>query len=385
VSSKITCQICGEQVHAIQKHLAEAHPDVSLDAYKAQFPDSPILSEAARAKIAERRAQETKSGVTDVAAPRGVPTKPGTFLHEVFDLGTVPAAMSASGKPIPIAVLDDIEGEYGTAMVPAVDKSYVFNIDLLKTVLMCLEMNMPCYLWGHMGTGKTTIYEQACAHTRRPMIRVNHTVNTEEAHILGQHVFRDGQTVYQPAWLPIAMRYGLVYVADEYDFCVPHVLSVYQSVLEGKPLIIKDADPEWRVVHPHPNFRFLANGNTNGTGDSTGIYQGTQLQNAANYERFAVVQRVEFMDASIEKRILISRCGLGSKDADHFIKFASLIRQEVDKSSISTPITPRSLINAARLGIVKGDFKVGLSLAYINRLPPVEQEVARQLVQRIFT
>jgi cobaltochelatase CobS len=381
MSGKITCQLCGEQVHSIQKHLGEAHPEVALEEYKARFPAAPLLSEAARAKIAERRTQETKSPVTE---PAGGPIKPSRFLHEVFGLGEVPAALSASGKPIPISVLDHIDGEFGTAMVPAVDSGYVFNIDLLKTVLMCLEMNMPCYLWGHMGTGKTSVYEQACAGTNRPMIRVNHTLNTEEAHILGQHVFRDGQTMWQPGWLSIAMRYGLVYVADEYDFAVPHVLSVYQPVLEGKPIVVKDADPEWRVIKPHPNFRFLANGNTNGTGDSTGIYQGTQLQNAANYERFAVVQKVDFMESNIEKRILISKTGIGGKDADHLIRFATAIRQEVDKGAVSTPITPRSLLNSARLGIVKGDFRTGLNLAYINRLTPVEQEVARQLSQRIF-
>lgn len=380
MSGKITCQLCGEQVHSIHKHLIEAHPEVSLNDYKSDFPAAPLLSEPARAKIAERRTQETKSVVTDARGPVKTPS----FLHEVFDLGLVPAALSASGKPIPISVLDPIEGEFGSAMVPSVDPGYVFNIDLLKTVLMCLEMNMPCYLWGHMGTGKTSVYEQACAGTKRPMIRVNHTLNTEEAHILGQHVFRDGQTVWQPGWLSIAMRYGLVYVADEYDFAVPHVLSVYQPVLEGKSIVVKDADPEWRVIQPHPNFRFLANGNTNGTGDSTGIYQGTQLQNAANYERFAVVQQVEFMESNIEKRILISKTGIGSKDAEHLIRFATAIRQEVNKSTVSTPITPRSLLNAARLGIVKGDFRIGLSLAYINRLTPVEQEVARQLAQRIF-
>ena len=380
MSGKITCQLCGESVHSIQKHLGEAHPDVTLEQYKARFPAAPLLSEVARAKIAERRTQETKSPVIE----RPDVGKGSKFLHEVFDLGAVPAALSASGKPIPITVLDHIDGEFGTSMVPATDSGYVFNIDLLKTVLMCLEMNMPCYLWGHMGTGKTSVYEQACAGTNRPMIRVNHTLNTEEAHILGQHVFRDGQTIWQPGWLSIAMRYGLVYVADEYDFAVPHVLSVYQPVLEGKPIVVKDADPEWRVIKPHPNFRFLANGNTNGTGDSTGIYQGTQLQNAANYERFAVVQKVDFMESNIEKRILISKTGIGSKDADHLIRFATAIRQEVDKGAVSTPITPRSLLNSARLGIVKGDFRVGLSLAYINRLTPVEQEVARQLAQRIF-
>jgi cobaltochelatase CobS len=385
MSERITCQICGEQVHAIIRHLPEQHPEWTVERYKAEYPAAPLLSEAAKQTIKKQRstaAPESKSPVTSPAT--GLPEGKG-YLHEVFDLGAVPAALSASGKPVPISVLGTVEGEYGSNLVPVIDKDYVFNIDTLKTLLMCLEQRLPILLWGHMGTGKTSLIEQACARTLRPAIRVNHTLNTEEAHILGQHVYRNSATLFQPGWLPIAMRYGLTYIADEYDFAVPHVLSVYQSVLEGKPLVIKDADPEWRVVEPHPNFRFCATGNTNGTGDGTGIYQGTQLQNAANYERFAVVQKVEFMDATIEKRILTGKTGISSKDGDALIKFAQQIRAECDKSQISTPITPRSLLNAARIGVMKGDLKQGLMLAYINRLTPVEAEIARAVAQRHFS
>lgn len=383
MTEKITCQVCGAQTHSIQKHLMEAHPEITLDAYRERFPAAPLLSDYAKERLAAKRAAAAAEGKSPVIAEQPAANRK-QFLHEVFNLGSAPAALSASGKPIPISVLEHIEGEYGSAMVPDVDPGYVFNIDLLKTILMCLEMNLPCYLWGHMGTGKTTAYEQACAYTKRPTIRIQHTLNTEEAHIVGQWIYRNGQTEWQPGWLSLAMKFGMTYIADEYDIAIPHVLALYQPVLEGKALVVKDAAPEWRIIKPHPNFRFLATGNTNGTGDSTGLYQGTQLQNAANYERFAVVQKVEFMEPGIEKRILMAKCGVSAKDAESLIKYATKIRQEVDKNSVSTPITPRSLLNAARLGIVKGDFKLGLALAYINRLTPVEQEVARQLAQREF-
>jgi cobaltochelatase CobS len=360
---------------------------MTVEDYQAKFPAAPLLSETAKKMLADRKkAGDIQSPVTAPAAsvPAAVAGAIGNYLHEIFDLGSVPAALTSASKPIPITVLPEIEGDYGSNMVPKVDKNYVFSIDLLKTVLMCLELNMPCLLWGHMGTGKTTIFSQACARTRRPTIRIQHTLNTEESHILGQYVYRDGETKWQPGWLAIAMRYGLVYIADEYDFAVPHVLSVYQPVLEGEALVIKDAPPEWRVVTPHPNFRFLATGNTNGTGDAFGIYQGTQLQNAANYERFAVVQRVTFMDNAIEKQILQAKTGVTAKDADNLVRFATMIRAECDKSSISTPITPRSLVNAAKTGLMKGDFKVGLTMSYVNRLSSVEAEVAKGIAQRVF-
>lgn len=375
MSDKITCQICKAQVHAVQKHLQTDHAgEWTIERYRKEFPEAPVLSEAAKARLMAK--QKEAGAAAAPALPEGVEKRP---LHEVFDLGPVPAAMSTStGKPIPITVF--VKNEY-PQYVPTKDSSYVFNIEILKTLVMCVEMGMPAYVWGHMGTGKTTFLEQLCAYTQRALIRIQHTVNTEEAHILGQWVVRNGNTVFQPGWLPMAMRFGWVYLADEYDFAPPHVLSVYQPVLEGKKLVIKEADEEWRVVEPHPNFRFFATGNTNGVGDETGLYQGTQIQNAANYERFAVVQKVDFMEREIEKRILMTRAPIHARDADNMIKFAETVRQD-DK--ISLPISPRSLINAARLGVFKGDLRVGLQLAYINRLPAIERETAGQVAQRIF-
>jgi len=268
--------------------------------------------------------------------------------------------------------------------VPHKDGDYIHNIDLVKIILMSIEQNMPVYLWGHSGTGKTTAFEQVMAHTNRPMIRIQHTVNTEEAHILGQTVLRGDHTPFQPGPLPMAMRFGWVYMADEYDFAVPHVLSVYQPVLEGKPLVIKEAEEEWRVVKPHPNFRFVATGNTNGAGDETGLYQGTQLQNAANYERFAVVHQVEYMDPKVETLVLQSKANLHHKDAENLVKYAGMIRDAVKRAELTAPISPRALIHAGKIGMMRGDFQQGIAMAYTNRLSQIDREVATQLAQRVY-
>jgi cobaltochelatase CobS len=211
---------------------------------------------------------------------------------------------------------------------------------------------------------------------------VQHTVNTEEAHILGQYIVvtevttgSDGKehvhsvTKFNPGPLPLAMKYGWVYCADEYDFGMPSVLAAYQPVMEGKALIIKDAPPEWRVVDPHPNFRFVATGNTNGGGDETGLYQGTQIQNAANYSRFAVTKQVGYMPPKIEAAVVA-----GKK-----------IRTAFSGGQISNVVSPRELINAALFGVVTGgNWREGLALAFANRLSPTDREVVDQFAQRVF-
>ncbi len=379
MSDKITCQICGAQVHSVKQHLEREHTDWTVEAYRLKYPDAPLFSDKAIQIARERKMSEGSGAGSPAIVATSSPAGEKQPLHEIFELGEAPAAKSAVGKPIMISTVKDVSHpEY----IPEIDRGYVFNIDVLKTLLLCVEMNIPAYVWGHMGTGKTTIINQIFARTGRPIVRIQHTVNTEESHVLGQWILRDGETRFQPGWLPMAMRYGWGYLCDEYDFAPPHVLSVYQPVLEGSALVIKEADEEWRVVKPHKDFRFMATGNTNGVGDETGLYQGTQIQNAANYERFGAVMKMEFMEKAIEKQILMARVKLASADADRLIQFAEFVRSD---SKISIPISPRSLIAAARLGMFKADFRVGLALAYTNRLPAIEREVATQIAQRVFS
>jgi cobaltochelatase CobS len=183
----------------------------------------------------------------------------------------------------------------------------------------------------------------------------------------------------------MAMRYGWVYCADEYDFAMPSVTAVYQPVLEGKPLLIKEAPPEWRHVRPHANFRFCATGNTNGCGDESGLYQGTQLGNAANYSRFGVTKEVGYMAPQIEKRVIANQSGVDMADAEKLVEFAKNVRDSFKANRIGSTVSPRELINAAKLGLVRGsDWRGGLQLAFTNRLSRVDREVVEQMAQRIF-
>jgi cobaltochelatase CobS len=379
---KITCHVCGAQVHAIQVHLKEEHPEMTLAEYREEFPEAPLLSAAAKKRIEERK-KAKGSGVASMGAGgAGASAGKKVPLHEAFGLGKVKAALSPRGEPILISIMEP-PADFAD-LVPEVDENYVFDIDLAKTALMGLELNIPSYLWGHAGTGKTTMWEQVCARTKRPFLRVQHTVNTEESHIVGQWTVKDGHTVFELGPLAVAMKYGLTYVADEYDFAMPSVLSVYQPVLEGKPLVIKEADHDNRIIRPHPDFRFVATGNTNGCGDETGLYQGTNIQNAANYERFGIVEEVSYMEKDQETMIVAGQASIPKKDAADLVKFAGEIRTAFAGGKIGATISPRALINAARIGIRRASYKKGLELAFMNRMSRVDREVASQFAQRIF-
>ena len=387
MSQRINCSICGAEIHSVELHLKKVHPEVSLADYRSQFPEAPLLSEAAKQKLAEAQAAK-KAEAESITVEHALAAKVVSFpeaaekqaLHEVFGLGSVKAAMNARGGPIPVTVLSGRDAE----MIPDVDPGYVFEIDNLKNALMAIELNIPLYLWGHAGTGKTTMIEQISARTGRPTIRVQHTVNTEESHIVGQWTARGGETHFELGPLATAMKEGWVYLADEYDFALPSVLSVYQPVLEGKPLVIKEANAANRIIRPHKDFRFVATGNTNGSGDETGLYQGTSIQNAANYDRFHMVLQVRYMEPSLEKQILINQAKIAKEDAEKLVDFANRVRESYDGAKISSPISPRTLIASAQIGLRKGSYRAGIALAFANKLSRVDKEVVDGLAQRIF-
>jgi cobaltochelatase CobS len=195
---------------------------------------------------------------------------------------------------------------------------------------------------------------------------------------------KDGATVFELGPLALAMQHGWLYMADEYDFALPNVTSVYQAVLEGKALVIKEADAANRVIKPNPNFRFLGTGTTNGSGDETGLYQGTNLQNAANYDRFGVVIQMNYMPKKQEMQVLINQSGLEKGDAERFVTFATMVREAFDGGKLSSTISPRTLITASRLGIKKGSWTAGLALSFSNKLSRIDREVVDGLMQRVF-
>ena len=271
VSEKITCQVCGEQVHVITSHIKKAHSDRLLAAstsvistlensdglseedlvktpdfqralvaqiesdYLEEFPMAQTMSTWAEEELQARR--ERKKQQASKSEPKATEkgesvteTLEKKALHKVFGLTRSRATRDSDGNELMVTVMKS--GHDFEYMVPKVNPDYVWDIDLLKTIIMSVENKIPAYLWGYAGVGKSTGWEQYCASTNRPLIRVQHTGDTESPHIIGQTLANEKGTYFNPGPLALAMKHGFIYLADEYDFAFPQVTSVYQPVLE---------------------------------------------------------------------------------------------------------------------------------------------------------
>ncbi|MEW2741644.1 AAA family ATPase [Providencia rettgeri] len=377
-------------------------PDDALAKYKINFPSaqtiSPTAFQAAQKKREEAAREKMAMSVPSVDTDAPVTHEDAVVtpirghlgetayitekaaLHEILNMpeGSINNAM---GKPY---VTEVFVNRPFPEFVPDVNSNYVFNdVELIKDIIMSFTTAMPAYLWGHAGTGKSSLPTQIAARLGRPLIRSQHTASTEESHITGQILAKDGRTYFEPGLLTLAMKHGFIYLADEYDFAYPQILSLYQPVLEGEPLILKEATPDWRRTIKHKHFAFIATGNTNGSGDETGLYQGTNQQNAANFSRFALVSKVEYMPAEQEKAILVSN-GIPEKIAVSLVNFAKRCREAYEAQEIAQPIGPRELINAGKIGVMRGNILLGLQKAYINKLPSASSVAVTEFATRIF-
>lgn len=395
---KIICKIDGGLTHSIELYLKKHHPDWTIARYREEFPGEPILSDKGRQAIEEKRKELAAKAADDKITRKSVAT--------IFGLPS-DKAVNKRGEPLMARVYSSADlVDNDDTLVPDIDTNYVFSIENTRAVLMAWELNRTMYVWGLHGTGKTTLFEQVAARTGRPFLRVQHTIGTEESHVLGQYMVRtkmvdepyidaEGKeqvrqkpiavTEFNLGPLPLAMLNGWVYCADEYDAAIPAVSMLYQPVLERKPLYIKDAPPELRMIRPHPNFRFVATGNTNGSGDETGLYQGTQIQNAANYSRFNLTIEADYPDDKVESAIIARQSGIRMSDAAKLVSYANDFRKQFRGGKVSQTISPRELIEAAIIATVRGDdWHYGMQLAFANRLPKVDRQVASELAQRYF-
>jgi cobaltochelatase CobS len=310
--------------------------------------------------------------------------------NKIFDVRLSKETKNGKGDPMLLEVLEDrTDGTEKFLAKP--DENYVFPIEDAVSVAMALDtrVRVPILLWGLHGSGKSTLAEQVCCRTNRPSIRVQHSVDTEASDIVGQWTLEGDKTSFHYGPLARAMRDGLAYIADEYDFALPNVLAVYQAVLEGNPLFIKQAPEDMAMVKPHADFRFIATGNTNGAGDETGLYQGTQIQNAANYSRFGITIKLDYQKPEAEREIVGKRVGtIPPADMDSLMEFTKLVRQGYEDRSITNTISTREIIMLARLAILKGkegpNWDYAVKHAFTNRMSSIDAGAINNIAQRVF-
>jgi hypothetical protein len=246
--------------------------------------------------------------------------------------------------------------------IPEKDDSYVQfgNYSSLRKVVQSRKF-YPVFITGLSGNGKTMSVEQVCAATKRELIRVNITIETDEDDLIGGFRLINGDTVWHNGPVIEALERGAVLLLDEIDLSSNKILCL-QSVLEGKGIFLKKIG---KYVNPKSGFNVIATANTKGKGSDDGRFVGTNILNEAFLERFPITFEQDYPTASIEEKIL-RNMGCDTIFAENLVKWAGVIRKTFFDGGVDEVITTRRLVHIAQAMEIFNDRLTAVNIC-INR------------------
>lgn len=282
-------------------------------------------------------------------------------------------------------------------LVPASNAGYVFRMELLQRFSQWLydPCDDACMLVGPTGSGKSSLVEQVASRLNWPALTVSAHSRMEMPELTGYNlpytdpVTGDLQTRFVDGPLTKALRHGFVFVLDEYDTLDPAVSVGLHAVLEGRPLVIAENGGE--VVRPHPNFRFVACGNTAGQGDENSLYAATMQQNLATLDRFRVFE-VSYLDKDVELLLLNTRCPdlENAQLTEKMVDIANSIRDRHQGNGadyLSVTMSTRTLLRWGRIACdyleaeLDSPLQMAMDEALLNRCDQVQRLAIEKIAQ----
>ena len=283
------------------------------------------------------------------------------------------------------------------AYTPQIDQDYILHDASRDIIVWFLSKPEPLYVYGPLGSGKSSTIKQLAARLNYPVFEVTGHGRLEFSDLVGHLTVNQGNMTYEYGPLALAMRYGGLLLLNEIDLTAPEVAAGLNSVLDGSPLCIAENGGE--LITPHPLFRFAATANSNGAGDDTGLYQGVQRQNAAFLDRFILCE-LGYPLAPVEQQLLKTRYPSLPQDlCDKMVSYANEVRNlfmgeatNTLSNTIEVTFSTRSLLRWAQLtlryqplarqGIQPVAYALDRALAY--RACRETRAMLHELVQRIF-
>ena len=231
-------------------------------------------------------------------------------------------------------------------------------------VLAWLRADVPVWLWGFPGGGKTHLGRQLARALGVDCYTMSIDETTTANKLLGFQNLVSGE--YVPGWLYRPFKEGGLVVIDEIDTGNPGIIAGLNALISNGHYMF----PSGETVVKHPMFRVMACANTKGTGAVAG-YTARQRLDAATLNRFAVI---EFgYDAGLEMQIA---CGVPSdstpwapckpateKACQSWVKWVQSVRERVGKHVLVSPRPSLLGVKALRAGIPAKDVAKALLFA----------------------
>ena len=291
------------------------------------------------------------------------------------------------------------DGDHPMIMQDKIIPHYRFHAESLWPVLKALETGQGLNIVGHTGTGKSTLVQQVCLRLGRPCHRTAFMDEITRHELIGRERLTvdpdTGQTVsvFEPGELTKYYGLPVVHLLDEYDAITPGASYIFQPLFEGSPLVV--SEDGGRLIERDPQHRFIATGNTTGSGDETGMYNATRPQSAAQVNRWAWFVNVEYMDPSEEWQLLCDSVdgikSLAKEVKEPIMKYIAEHRKAFVMGECGMPLSPRNIkafgeayMGSRHVGIEHAEaFINAAKLSFINRCTISDREVLTGILDAV--
>jgi len=263
-------------------------------------------------------------------------------------------------------------------LIPSLDDTFVKfgNFNDVKKIIQS-KIFYPTFITGLSGNGKTFSVEQACAQTKRELIRVNISIETDEDDLIGGFRLVDGNTVWHNGPVVEALQRGAVLLLDEIDLASNKILCL-QSILEGKGVFLKKIG---KYIKPSQGFTVVATANTKGKGSDDGRFVGTNVLNEAFLERFPVTFEQAYPSPSIEQKML----DLLSEDKEfnkRLVDWADIIRKTFYDGGVDEVISTRRLAHIVKAYAIFGNRAKAITTC-ISRFDEETKQAFQELYDKV--
>lgn len=309
-------------------------------------------------------------------------------LGQTFGLKGVPEKMMVTGYADP-----------NNPFIPKANPDYVFRKELIRELIAFLKQpdGDAMYITGPTGSGKTSGVTEIASRLNWPVQQITAHGRMELTDLVGHHALVSpapgAQPVMQFMYGPLAnaMREGHILLINEVDLADPAELAGLNDVLEGRPLVISENGGE--IIKAHPMFRVIVTGNSVGSGDDTGLYQGVMMQNLAAMDRYRFTC-VGYADSDAEQSILERAAPkLPVNIRDGMVRIANEVRrlfmgESGNNGNISVTMSTRTLVRWAKLTLqfrgAPNALEYALQQALLIRANPEEREAIVRISQDVF-
>jgi len=376
---RIECLCCRDEgrdnrwFHQLSVHLKSKH-GISVEEYNERYPGAPTISKFGSKQVSNAQRGKTKKG-SDKPMDKATSYSGDTETGEITTLHFGCAKLN-------IVPDTDLNAE-DSALIPVHDPDFVVDEQLLEELALSIEQGDNVMVVGPTGCGKTHNVKELAALINQPMKRLNMRGDVRSANFEGEMALTTDEagnnvTEFSDGPLVQAMENGWWLIVDELDAAPPHILFVLQAVLEDDHRLVLDKDGG-REVHAHPRFRIIATGNTNGRGDETGLYTGTNLLNEAFLDRFVVLEQ-GYLPKRAEIDLVVQKSGISRDDATKMRKVAEKVRFGLKNDECNCTLSTRRLIRWARKAVRLG-LRRAAKLEVLSKLSSDDREFVDGIIK----